>query len=158
MECVQQPHGYFHQAQSNTIRNKQWRYAVFVVVMYDRSSDFAQVDECRLDLFARKQRMFDSIPPTSTSLLQHVKRSVYQAGWVWGQAERAQQDLPSPSDWGWKLSNDQWDILWTTLEPLSASCRELIKCGCKTGCNTGRCKCNKNSLACSALCSCVCDK
>ena len=45
----------------------------FVVTMYDKHSNTTKVDEARLHLFARIQRSYDSIPPTSASLVQHVK-------------------------------------------------------------------------------------
>ncbi|XP_050716676.1 uncharacterized protein LOC126998691 [Eriocheir sinensis] len=38
------------------------------------------VNEARLDLFARKQIPYEAIPPTRAALLQHTKRSAYQAG------------------------------------------------------------------------------
>ena len=44
----------------------------FVVTMYDKHSNTNKVDKARLQLFAKKQRSFDSIPPTSASLGQHV--------------------------------------------------------------------------------------
>jgi hypothetical protein len=48
--------------------------------MYDRASETNKVDEARLDLFARKQRQYNAVPPSSAALVQHVKRSVLQAG------------------------------------------------------------------------------
>ena len=45
----------------------------FVVTMYHKNNHEDNVDEARLDLFARKQRPYNAIPPTSTSLCQHVK-------------------------------------------------------------------------------------
>ena len=47
----------------------------------------------------------DGIPPTQAALLQHIKRSAYQAGHCWGQMMIASPELPSPS--------------------------ELLRCGCK---------------------------
>ena len=41
----------------------------FIVQMYDRSSTATAVDEARLDMFARKQRPFEAIPPTRADLL-----------------------------------------------------------------------------------------
>lgn len=57
----------------------------FVVMMYDRSSTVTSVDDARLEMFARKQRPYEAIPPTRAALLQHVKRAAYQAGCIWGQ-------------------------------------------------------------------------
>ena len=39
------------------------------------------------------------------------------------------------------------------LPEASTASRELIHCGCKKGC-TGRCKCKKVALKCTALCQC----
>ena len=54
----------------------------FVVLMYDRSSATTNVNEARLDLFARKQRTYETIPSTQAALKEHVKRAAYQAGIV----------------------------------------------------------------------------
>ena len=64
----------------------------FVVMMYDRSSTADGVDEARLDMFARKQRPYEAIPPTRAALLQHVKRAAYQAGCIWSQATVCQPE------------------------------------------------------------------
>ena len=58
----------------------------FVVIMYDRPSDVTTVNEARLDLYARKQRQYDLIPPTQAALKEHAKRAAYEAGYVWGHA------------------------------------------------------------------------
>ena len=52
--------------------------------MYDRLSASSGVDEARLDLFARKQRAYDAIPPTRAALKEHAKHAAYQAGIIWG--------------------------------------------------------------------------
>ena len=54
----------------------------FVVLMYDRTSSCTRVNEARKDLFTRKGRFIELIPPTSNALLHHMKRSVFQAGHV----------------------------------------------------------------------------
>ncbi|KAJ8340119.1 hypothetical protein SKAU_G00347520 [Synaphobranchus kaupii] len=74
----------------------------FVVLMYDRSSTAVSVDEARLDMFARKQRPYEAIPPTRAALLQHTKHAAYQAGCIWGQSTQRQPESESPGDWGWK--------------------------------------------------------
>ena len=67
-------------------------------MMYDKSSEAAGVDDARLDLFARKQRSYEAIPPTKAALLQHVKRAAYQAGCIWSQATAFQPEPESPSE------------------------------------------------------------
>lgn len=128
----------------------------FVVTMYDRSSTVTQVDDARLDMFARKQRPYESIPPTRAALLQHAKRAAYQAGCIWGQSILHQPETHSPADWGWTKSGDTWKIFWTTLPPIAECCQQLTKCGCKSECR-GRCKCYRSSLKCTDLCSCKCE-
>ena len=112
----------------------------FVVLMYDRSSAATSVDGARLDFFARKQRPHNSISPTRAALREHAKRAAYQAGIIWGQATISNPDTRSPAEWGWTQKGETWQICWTTLPPIAASCQELTKCSCKKGCKR-RCKC-----------------
>lgn len=122
----------------------------FVVIMYDRSSIAKIVNDARLDLFARKHR------PSRAALVEHIKRSVLQAGHTWGQSLCKWQTLPSPSRCGWEKDCGCFYVPhWTSLPPIAASCQELLKCGCKISCS-GSCKCFKSGLPCTALCSCNC--
>ena len=57
----------------------------FVVIMYDRSSSTIKVNDARLDLFVRKQRPYNGIPPSRAALVDQIKRYVLQAGHTWGQ-------------------------------------------------------------------------
>ena len=50
----------------------------FVCIIYDRGTDTFAVNKARLELFARKQRPYDALPPTLDALIQHTKRAVYQ--------------------------------------------------------------------------------
>ena len=43
------------------------RLEKFVVRMYDRSSSTEAVDDARLELFSRKQRSYEAIPPNALS-------------------------------------------------------------------------------------------
>ena len=55
-----------------------------VTVVYDRTSTCMEVNDVRRNLFTRKGRDIEAIPPTSDALHQHAKRSTYQAGHCWG--------------------------------------------------------------------------
>ena len=125
----------------------------FVILMYDRTNSLTEVSEVRQELFSKKARSLENIPPTQASLLQHAKRAVFQGGYIWGQTLLKQPTLPCPSRWGWQLENSRWVSYWTTLPQAKDSCYELIRCGCKVGCR-GRCKCRKASLTCTGLCNC----
>ncbi|KAJ8402462.1 hypothetical protein AAFF_G00369510 [Aldrovandia affinis] len=128
----------------------------FVVMMYDRSSTAEGVDNARLDMFARKQRPYEAIPPTRSALKQHVKRAAYQAGCIWSQSTVRQPETQTPANWGWTKKGDLWQIVWTELSPIAESCQQLTKCGCKSEC-CSRCKCYCFGLTCTALCSCRCE-
>ncbi|XP_031551363.1 uncharacterized protein LOC116288684 [Actinia tenebrosa] len=125
----------------------------FVVFMYDRASPHSTVDGARKQLFVQNGRQFDNIPPTRAALVEHVKRTAYQAGYVWGQTLISCLSLRSPQDWSWLLDSKQWIPLWTTLPEVMQSCQELISCRCVKGCR-GRCSCSRNDLRCSDLCRC----
>ena len=90
----------------------------FVVLMYDRSSAASCVNEARLDLFARKQRTYDAIPPTRAALREHAKRAAYQGGVIWGQATASNPETSPSADWGWIQREEAWKINWTTLPPV----------------------------------------
>ena len=127
----------------------------FFVLLYDKTSSKSCVNETRVDLFARKGRDIYRIPPTQGSLLQHVKRAVYQAGYCWSQSLNPMMELPQPNEWGWKSSSSgTWEVFWSELPEASQVCRELICCGCTKGCRTN-CKCKKAALSCTALCKCA---
>lgn len=125
----------------------------FTVLLYDRTSRFETVNEARQDLFSRKSRPIENIPPTREALVQHTKRAVLQGSYIWSQTLLTQPVIPCPSRWGWKRDGDNWTPYWTTLNRLQDACQQLIRCGCKIACK-GRCKCKKAELPCTGLCKC----
>ena len=130
----------------------------FTILMYDRTSTLVNIDQTRQELFTKKGRPMDAIPPTRGALVQHIKRAVYQGGHCWGGMFKSIMDMPSPGNWGW-TDPPNWKPLWTTLPEASIASRELLHCGCKKGCR-GRCACKKAALKCTALCQCsgkLCD-
>ena len=128
----------------------------FVIIMYDKSSAATSVNDARLDLFARKQRQYESIPPTRAALVQQAKRAAYQAGWIWIQATAKQPDTTTPLNLGWTRHGETWQVCWTTLPPIASCCQELTKCSCKLTCSS-RCKCQTFGFCCTALCGCACE-
>ena len=125
----------------------------FVVLLYDRTSVCKNVNECRKDLFARKGRLPDGIPPTLDALKLHIYMAVYQASYCWAQS-LLKEATPDPTEWGWRKA-DGYEIVWTKLPEAAKICQELVRYGCQSekGCR-GRCKCIKASLKCTALCKC----
>ena len=103
---------------------------IFVILLYYRTSSLSKINEVRQELFSRKKRSPYNIPPTQASLLQHVKRAVFQGDFAWGQTLLKQPILPCPSRWRWQLESNRWVPHWTTLSQAKDSCYELIRCGC----------------------------
>ena len=126
----------------------------YVVLLYSKTSEATQVNKARQALFVKGTRTLENIPPTKGALTQHVRRAVFQAGYVWGQALISQQDIPSPTEWGWEQSENGWIPKWTDLPEASVACQELIRCGCKKSCQ-GLCKCFRANLSCTTLCACA---
>ena len=147
---------------SDLVTAKMPQIERFVILMYDKTNENVKVNDARKDLFTKKRRVIDNIPPTENALIQHTKRSVYQAGYCWGQSLVPSPQNLIPGEWGWRKNQSQmWVPYWTNLQQASACCSELIKCGCKVenGCR-GRCKCIKAHMLCTALCKCggECDR
>jgi len=74
----------------------------YTVLMYQRTSTCTMVSAARKDLFTRKGRDIESIPPTADALLQQAKRATYQASHFWGKCLEVSPQLPHPSEWGWE--------------------------------------------------------
>ena len=68
---------------------------------------------------------------------------------------RKQRAYPSPGDWRWTKVDGTWVPHWTELAAVTKSCQELTCSGCKVHCS-GRCRCFKAGLSCTALCECTC--
>ena len=73
----------------------------FVVIMYDRFGSTNKVNDAIFDLFARKQRPYNGIHPSRAALVDHIKRSVLQAGHTRGQSLCKSQTL-----WGWEKTTE----------------------------------------------------
>ena len=63
---------------------------------------------------------------------------------------------PSISEFGWEVNKGQVNIRWMTMPAAPDGILENVNCGCKSGCSTRRCACQKADLKCTGLCSC-CD-
>ena len=132
----------------------------FVVLMYSRTSLCHFVNDARLELYFGRSQNIENIPPTQNALLMHCKRAQYQCG-IWVRSLDAQQQCPSPQNFGWKVSTGpdrKWMPIWTTMLEATKECREFVKCGCKAGScsSTASCKCNAADFRCTLLCTCKC--
>ena len=65
-----------------------------------------------------------------------VMRANYQV-MVWNNDIVPQPQLPSPDNFGWKLEDNKWLPVITTLPPAPEAVIQLVKCGCaKERCST----------------------
>ena len=78
-------------------------------------------------LFSKKDRSIENIPPTSNALAMHIKRTIYQGGFVWGNITDPLVVLPDPSQWGWKLDDKRWLPNWVTISNTNIECDILVK-------------------------------
>jgi hypothetical protein len=126
----------------------------YTVALYmGGTTDIEEVNATRKHMFATQNKPLSNIPPTSAALYQHTLRAAYQAGQVWGCADVTEPVTANPDQWGWR--KDAGGILrplWTNQPDIWAACRELDRCGCKSQCNTMRCRCRRNMLPCTLNC------
>ena len=136
----------------NLTEKAQSQIERFVILMYDRTSDVLEINKARKELFTKKSRSLENLPPRQAALKEHTKRASLQ-GQSRIKATELDQPLPNPGDFGWSKDQDGWQPVWTTLPQAQQSCYELIQCSCRRACS-GRCKCAKAALKCSELCAC----
>ena len=132
----------------------------FVCTLYDSDglsttgqSSNNNVDLVRMDSFCRRTKDVERIPPTSDSLMLHLKCSVYQSS-IWASAFLEVIPEEDPEQYGWQVEDGKLVPIWMTL-PLAKDVFHLeIKCSCTKQC--ANCKCIKNKLKCTRMCKCKC--
>ncbi|XP_032229946.2 uncharacterized protein LOC5505744 [Nematostella vectensis] len=129
-----------------------------VCKLYQPNTRITKVKDLRWLLFRKKQAESERLPPTLAALREATKRAHYQC-MVWNSDILANPELPSPSDYGWKLEADEWVPVMTSLKPAPDAVLHLVKCGCLTErCSTNRWQCRKAGLPCTDLCGCADDE
>ena len=127
----------------------------WTVLMYSKNCDSELLNDAMKVMFTYSQKSLDSIPPTQHALLQHAKRALLAAAFIWKQSLSKIPKIPQPSDWGWEWNTrtNQWVQFWTDLADVSHACSLLLHCGCVVACRSN-CKCHRTGLRCSTLCKC----
>ena len=82
----------------------------FTLLLYDKTSVLETVNEARRELFCKKNRNLENLPPTQDALAQHIKRVAYQES-IWTTASNATNTIPLPSDRGWENIDGEWQPL-----------------------------------------------
>lgn len=122
----------------------------FICKIYGQDSN--KTNEARFVMYHRCN-IPEMLPPTSDAIRLHIARAHYQS-LVWKQANVTDPVLPEPQQSGWKLERNTLVPVLMTKSPIPVACIEMIKCSCKTGCRSLRCKCRKSGLPCTRMCSC----
>jgi len=86
------------------------------------------------------------LPSTQESLKQHLFRTFHQVQTWYGREINAEH-------WGWKLTNNGLQPIFTNDEPAPKSILENISCGCLKNCGSA-CGCRKQGMKCSCKTCC----
>lgn len=123
-----------------------------VVCLYNGNPN-ESVDMLRLRKFHEKARSSvavvqpHALPPSSAAVKYHSLR-VYLQVQTW----MSNACSLSPEEWGWKSVQGKMVPVLTDLPPAPQELLDIVRCNCKSGCNTARCTCRKNGLECSMAC------
>ena len=114
----------------------------FICSLYNASNRIpTSADEARYQLFCQKAQSNLQLPPTSDSLLQHIKRANYQA-YVWRKALVPRQDLPTPAGNGRTIQGNSLFPQLITKPLAPESILELVNCQCSKSSCTQKCSCS----------------
>ena len=99
----------------------------FVCGMY-RKESFTSVNALRYHLFCTATtKSYAHLPPTHDALVQHVRRSNFQA--YLRKRCLHNGEVPSPKGHGWDIKDNDISIVWTTLPAAPSALLELLRCG-----------------------------
>jgi hypothetical protein len=93
-----------------------------------------------------KAVQINTLPPTPDAAKYHSFRTYHQCQ-VWsGNVSN------NPSEWGWQIEKNVFVPVKMSLPPAPDALLSIIRCSCKTGCDTRRCSCRKIGLDCTIAC------
>ena len=110
------------------------------------------LDELRYKRFTSKvisscsSVQVQSLPPTSDAAAFHSLRVFYQTQLWMGNTSL------NPLDYGWQIVNEVLLPVKMTLPPAPEKLLQIVRCGCKTGCDSKKCSCRRHGLDCSSAC------
>lgn len=121
----------------------------FVVLLYFWAIELSNINEANQQVFFRKSKSLESIPPTEAASKQHTLKAAFQGVYVLSQS----LEKDSAFEWEWDAACSRWAQNWITFQQAHDMCYEMIYCKYNKSCR-GLCKCSKTQLKCTALCSC----
>ena len=126
----------------------------FLVSIYYPGQKCLSIDDARLKSFLRSPAPdLRSMIISRSGLIQHIKCSALQAGWVW-KGCKSNINIPDPTTWGWLcLSLNPLTYCPKWCETLVDIKKCILACSCKSfKCNN--CKCAKEKVSCIEYCGC----
>lgn len=87
-----------------------------------------------------------TLPPTSSAAALHCLRVYHQVQTWMGNSAL------DPLDYGWEMSGGLMMPVKSDIPPAPDSLLQVIRCKCKTGCDSKKCTCRKNGLECTIAC------
>ena len=92
----------------------------YALLSYAYVKTDAPVNEARLFVYTSSEKdEMRALPPTDDGLIYHVRRSCYEAGWVWGNT-LSQQDCMRLTHWGWDTEQGGLNFTWTRTDKFGA--------------------------------------
>lgn len=89
----------------------------------------------------------NTLPPTCSSAHYHSLRVYLQVHeWI------TKDNNLNPLEWGWKSDNGLLMPVQTNMPPAPDDLLKIIRCCCKTNCDSKRCTCRRHGLECSSGC------
>ena len=116
--------------------------------------DITNLGDLRWYLFSKCEKDIEHLPPTESSLLLAIHRAHY-ATYIMKTSDTPKPDIPNYQGYGWKVLDENPQPIMTNDALIPSDLIELKRCGCKTKCDTNRCRCFKNTIVCTDLCSCT---
>ena len=101
-----------------------------------------------IDLAAKGIVDPSKLPPTDSAAYQHTLRAVYQAT-VWDKLDEFCLD---PCQYGWDLVDSFHSPVANSQSCAPDNLLKLVRCKCKSGCQSALCSCRKHGLSCAVAC------
>ena len=129
---------------------------LYVLNLYcpSRPKYIISIADLRWHLYMQSQVEPEMLPPTQAALDFKITKSHF-INKIWRNAHEAVPIIPDPEIFGWKLIYDVYEGVLTDREPIPNVIVELNFCKCQTECETMQCKCKRNNIRCTEMCSCT---
>ena len=111
------------------------------------------INYARYTMFKLGKCTADSLPSNIDSLHQDILLANFES-YICKHATTPILASPSPAGYGWRLEDNQLQIVWGTQEPAPESILECVHCKWKKGSKTRRYSCYKSDLKCTELFRC----